>query len=326
MALIDSYGRKINYLRLSVTDRCNFRCIYCMPSGGVVDKVDHHDILSYEELMLLARSVVPLGIEKIRVTGGEPLVRNGIVSFLSDLSKIPGLRQLVLTTNGFLLEEMALPLREAGVQRLNISLDSLREDRFMEITRVGDLRKVLAGINAAEKAGFPIKINAVAMRGINDDEINEFAALTLDKPFAVRFIEYMPTTNEDGWESRSISGEEILARIKERFSLQPVVRGEMAGPSRDYKINGAAGTIGVITPLSCHFCSECNRIRVTSKGMAKTCLFSEKEVDLKPLLRSADKDGLQEILRRIVSEKPGKHTIVEQASERKPFSMSRIGG
>lgn len=325
MALIDSYGRKINYLRLSVTDRCNFRCIYCMPAAGV-DKVDHHDILSYEELLLLARSVVPLGIEKIRVTGGEPLVRNGIVHFLSELSKIPGLRQLVLTTNGYLLEEMAQQLRDAGVQRLNISLDSLREQRFGEITRGGDLRKVMAGIHAAEKVGFPIKINAVAMRGINDDEINDFAAQTIEKPFAVRFIEYMPTTKEEGWQSRSISGEEILDRIKARFSLQPVVRGEMAGPSRDYKIAGAAGTVGVITPVSGHFCSECNRIRVTSKGMAKNCLFSDKEVDLKPLLRAGDKAGLQEILRRIVVEKPGKHIIVEQASERKPFSMSKIGG
>lgn len=325
MALIDSYGRKINYLRLSVTDRCNFRCIYCMPSGGV-EKVDHHDILSYEELLLLARSVVPLGIEKIRVTGGEPLVRNGIIPFLAELSRIPGLRQLVLTTNAFLLEEMACQLRDAGVQRLNISLDSLREQRFSEITRGGDLRKVLAGIAAAEKAGFPIKINAVAMRGVNDDEIVDFAALTLDKPFAVRFIEYMPTTKEDGWQDRAISGEEILQRIRERFSLQPVVRGEMAGPSRDYKIPGAAGTVGVITPVSGHFCSECNRVRVTSKGMAKNCLFSDKEVDLKPLLRAGDMAGLQEALRRIVIEKPGKHIIVEQSSETKPFSMSKIGG
>lgn len=323
--LVDSYGRKINYLRLSVTDRCNFRCMYCLPEDGI-PKVDHHDILSYEELLLLASSVVPLGIEKIRVTGGEPLVRNGIVRFLSDLSKIPGLRQLVLTTNGALLEEMAQRLREAGVQRLNISLDSLRPDTFASITRCGRLEKVLAGIRAAEEAGFPIKINVVAMRGVNDEEIVDFAEWTLEKPYAVRFIEYMPTRGEEIWQSRVISGEAILARIKERFPLQPVVRGEMAGPSRDYKIPGAAGSIGVITPISGHFCEECNRIRVTSQGMAKNCLFADSETDLKPLLREGNVEKLQHFLKRVVIAKPGKHLISYGNNNHAPFDMSRVGG
>jgi len=325
MPLVDSFGRKINYLRLSVTDRCNFRCMYCMPDGGV-PKVGHHEILSYEELLLLARSVVPLGIEKIRVTGGEPLVRTGIINFLQQLSKIPKLRQLVLTTNGYLLEEMALPLREAGVQRLNISLDSLKPDNFAAITRGGELEKVLRGISTAEEAGFPIKINVVAMRGINDDEFVDFAALTQDKPYAVRFIEYMPTNRDESWTSKVISGEEILSRIGERFSLQPVVRGEMAGPSRDYRISGAAGTIGVITPISGHFCRDCNRIRVTSQGMVKNCLFADTEVDLKPVLRSGNVEDLQEVLRRIVSEKPGKHLMSETDTQHKPFAMSKVGG
>jgi len=323
--LVDSYGRKINYLRLSVTDRCNFRCMYCMPADGV-PKVDHLEILSYEELLLLARSVVPLGIEKIRVTGGEPLVRNGIVRFLSELSKIPGLRQLVLTTNGALLEEMASQLREAGVQRLNISLDSLRPETFASITRCGQLEKVLAGIRKAEEVGFPIKINVVAMRGVNDDEIVDFAEWTLVKPYAVRFIEYMPTRGEEIWQSRIISGEDILARIQERYVLQPVVRGEMAGPSRDYKIPGAAGTVGVITPVSGHFCVECNRIRVTSRGMAKNCLFAESEIDLKPLLREGNVEKLQHALRKIVFEKPGKHIISQTDPSHKPFDMSKVGG
>ena len=323
--LVDSYGRKINYLRLSVTDRCNFRCLYCMPSDGV-PKGNHKDILSYEELLLLAESVVPLGIEKIRVTGGEPLVRNGIVRFLSDLSGISGLRQLVLTTNGSLLEDMAEQLREAGVQRLNISLDSLKRDSFESITRCGSLDKVLAGIQRAEEVGFPIKINVVAMRGINDEEIVDFAEWTVEKPYSVRFIEYMPTRGEEIWKSRVISGEEILDRIKERYDLQPVVRGEMAGPSRDFKIPGAAGTIGVITPVSGHFCADCNRIRVTSQGTAKNCLFAEDEFDLKPLLRARDVAGLQHLLRKIVFEKPGKHLISETEPGHKPFDMSRVGG
>jgi len=325
MSLVDSFGRKINYLRLSVTDRCNFRCLYCMPENGV-PKVDHHEILSYEELLLLARSVVPLGIEKIRVTGGEPLVRAGVIDFLGELSRIPKLRQLVLTTNGYLLDEMALQLLSAGVQRLNISLDSLKPDNFAAITRGGDLGRVLKGIRTAEEAGFPIKINVVAMRGINDDEFEDFAAWTLEKPYAVRFIEYMPTNREDTWTSKVIAGEEILSRIGNRFSMQPVVRGEMAGPSRDYRISGAAGTIGVITPISGHFCRDCNRIRVTSQGMVKNCLFADTEVDLKPVLRSGNVVELQEVLRRIVSEKPGKHLMSETDTVHKPFPMSKVGG
>lgn len=325
MTLMDSYGRKINYLRLSVTDRCNFRCLYCMPEEGV-PKVRHREILNYEEMLLLARSVVPLGIEKIRVTGGEPLVRNGILDFLKKLADIPGLRQLVLTTNGYLLEEMAVQLREAGVQRLNISLDSLTPDNFCAITRGGDLNKVLRGIQSAEAAGFPIKINVVAMRGINDHEFLDFAALTLEKRYSVRFIEYMPTFGEDSWKSRVISGEEILSRLGERFPMQPVVRGEMAGPSRDYRISGAAGTIGVITPLSGHFCRECNRIRVTSQGMVKNCLFADNEFDLKPVLREGNVESLQDVLRRIVNEKPGKHLMSETETAHRPFAMSKVGG
>ncbi len=325
MPLVDSFGRKINYLRLSVTDRCNFRCLYCMPADGV-NKVCHHEILSYEELLLLARTVVPLGIEKIRVTGGEPLVRSGIVPFLKKLSEIPELRQLVLTTNASLLEGMAVDLKDAGVQRLNISLDSLCPENFSEITRGADLSKVLAGIRRAEEVGFPIKINVVAMRGLNDHEFLDFAALTIDKPYAIRFIEYMPTQQDTTWESRVISGEDILARIAAKYTLQPVVRGEMAGPSRDYKIAGALGTVGVITPVSGHFCHDCNRIRVTSQGMVKNCLFADNEVDLKPLLRSGDVPALQEILRKIVTEKPGKYLISKKEQSHQPFSMSKVGG
>ncbi|MHC1697677.1 MAG: GTP 3',8-cyclase MoaA [Geobacteraceae bacterium] len=325
MALVDSYGRKINYLRLSVTDRCNFRCLYCMPEDGV-SKVCHQEILSYEELLLLARTVVPLGIEKIRVTGGEPLVRSGIISFLKELSQIHGLRQLVVTTNASLLEGMAVQLKEAGVQRLNISLDSLCPENFSRITRGADFSKVLAGIRRAEEVGFPIKINVVAMRGVNDHEFLDFAALTITKPYSIRFIEYMPTQGDTSWESCVISGEDILARIADKYTLQPVVRGEMAGPSRDYKIPGALGTVGVITPVSGHFCQDCNRIRVTSQGMVKNCLFTDAEVDLKPILRSGNVAALEEILKKIVTEKPGKFLIANKEQTHQPFSMSKIGG
>lgn len=197
MGLIDTSGRRINYLRLSVTDRCNLRCSYCMPEKGV-PKVTHGDILRYEDLLRVAQAAVSLGIEKIRVTGGEPLVRLGISGFLARLAAIPGLRQLVLTTNGVLLEEMAEELRASGVQRLNVSLDSLRPETFGRVTRCGDVSRVWAGIEAAERAGFPLKLNMVVMRGVNDEELADFAALTLEKPYAVRFIECMPIAGRTG--------------------------------------------------------------------------------------------------------------------------------
>ncbi len=325
MSLIDSYGRKINYMRLSVTDRCNLRCRYCMPEEGIT-KLRHGDILSYEELLVLSRASVQVGIEKIRVTGGEPLVRNGIIDFLSKLAQIPGLRQLVLTTNGLLLKEMAEDLYRAGVQRLNISLDSLRNETFKKITRCGDLDKVLEGIQAADNLGFPIKINVVAMRGINDSEFVDFAAITLKKTYAVRFIEYMPTSKEKDWQSLVISGNEILERISEHYHIAPVARNALSGPSQDFRIDGAKGTIGIITPISGHFCAECNRIRVTSSGMARSCLFGDMEYDLKPLLRTGSHTALKETLRAIVMNKPKNHLITSNDSAHEPFDMSKVGG
>jgi GTP 3',8-cyclase len=326
MELTDSFGRRINYLRLSVTDRCNLRCRYCMPAEGVAF-LAHGTILSYEELLLLARTAVLLGIEKVRVTGGEPLVRKGIVTFLARLAEIPGLQHLALTTNGLLLEKMAGSLLEAGVQRLNISIDSLRPATFAAITRGGDVHRVLAGIAAAAQAGFSSpRINMVVMRGVNDDEVIDFAALTLDKPYAVRFIEYMPTTREQGWQSRSISGQEVLERIARRYPLHPVDKGKFAGPAKDFKIAGAAGTLGFITPVFGHFCGDCNRIRVTATGMAKGCLFSEDGFDLKPLLRTGDSAGLEEALRRVVCIKQDRHRLSGEDAGNRPFDMSKVGG
>jgi cyclic pyranopterin phosphate synthase len=326
MSLIDAYGRKINYLRLSITDRCNLRCRYCMPEEGV-SKLKHEDILSYEEILMIANASVQIGIEKIRVTGGEPLVRNGVIDLLENLSKISGLRQLVLTTNGILLKDMAEDLMHAGVQRLNISLDSLKKETFKQITRCGDLDKVLEGIKAAEKLAFPIKINVVAMRGINDNEFVDFASLTLDKPYAVRFIEYMPTAKESDWQSLVISGEEILERIRKQYPLSPVAaKNTLSGPSQDFKIDGALGTIGIITPISGHFCKECNRIRVTSSGTARSCLFDDHEYDLKPMLKSGNMSGLKEMLHSIVMNKPEQHGITNKGSAHDPFNMSKVGG
>lgn len=325
MELIDSFGRKINYLRLSVTDRCNMRCRYCLPAEGV-KKLRRKEILSYDELFRIAQSAVKLGIEKIRITGGEPLVRKGIIEFLSGLSGIPGLNQLVLTTNGLLLEEMAEDLRSAGVRRLNISLDSLKRDVFAAITKGADLSRVLAGIDAAQKAGFPIKINMVVMRGVNDDEVVDFAGIAVKKPYTIRFIEYMPAIKENNWQSLVIPAQEILARIGGKYKCDPIPREDLAGPAREFRIEDGIGTIGVISPLSGHFCGNCNRIRVTSTGVAKGCLFSEEETDLKPYLRKYDPKGLLDALHRIVTGKPDMHRLTESQADHSPFCMARIGG
>ncbi len=326
MQLVDSLGRNINYLRLSVTDRCNMRCFYCMPKEGIA-KQGHAAVLSYEELLLIAETAIDLGIEKIRITGGEPLVRAGIIGFLEKLSAIPGLHHLAISTNGLLLAGMAADLHRAGVQRLNVSLDSLDPATFAEITRGGDLKRVLDGLDAAERAGFPPpKINCVIMRGANDAEILAFAEMTRERGNSVRFIEYMPVVKEEGWQRYCISGEEILQRIAASYPLEPVDKGPYAGPSRDFRIPGALGSIGIITAVSGHFCSECNRIRVTATGQAKGCLFCDDKTDLIPFLRPPDREGLAGVLRRIVAGKPERHNITRDGYGHKNFTMSQVGG
>ena len=326
MSLLDPFGRKINYLRLSVTGRCNLRCSYCRPAGGE-EAPRVGEILSDDELLLLARTAVGLGIEKIRVTGGEPLVREGIVGLLSRFAAIPGLKKLVLTTNGLHLKESAGALRKAGVESLNISLDSLRPERFARITGGGDLRRVIEGIAKAQECGFPhIKINAVVMRGINEDEIEEFAALTLDRPLRVRFIEYMPAASGDCTRGITVPGEEILDRLSRRYRLLPMGKEELGGPARYFRIDGAAGAVGVITPVSCHFCGDCNRIRVTSSGVAKGCLFSWQDIDLKPFLRGGNTEGLRKALLDVVRCKPDRHLLSPEGFGGEPFAMSAVGG
>lgn len=325
MRLSDNFGRKINYLRLSVTDRCNMRCVYCMPADGI-DKLGHAEILSYEQFLLIAEAAVSLGIEKIRVTGGEPLVRAGIVLFLEQLANIPGLEQLVLTTNGVLLPEAAQRLKDAGVQRLNISLDSLQPAMFNQLTRRDLLSQVLDGIAAAEKVGLPFKINMVVMRGFNDNEILDFAKLTQQYDCTVRFIEYMPVLKDENWRSMVVSCKEILQRLNDHYWLHPVDRGVFAGPAEEFAISGAQGRIGVIAPLSGHFCQDCNRVRITASGNVKTCLFSDREFDLKPLLVPGNINNVASELQRLVNEKPACHTLNSRTPEYTPFSMAQIGG
>jgi cyclic pyranopterin phosphate synthase len=323
---MDGFGRRISYLRLSLTDRCNLRCCYCMPAEGVAKR--HHDeILTFEELFRVAEEAVGLGIDKIRLTGGEPLVRKGVIPFCERLARLPGLKELVLTTNGILLPEMAARLRSAGVKRLNISLDSLRAERFCAITRGGELDRVLDGIEAAIAAGFPPpKINMVVMAGINDDEVLDFARLTIERAFTVRFIEYMPNLKGDDWRKRCVPGAELLERIGREYRLTPLVSSESAGPSKNFRIQGAAGSLGFITPISGHFCDSCNRIRVSSHGMAHGCLFSGGSIDLKPALRSGQRGELLRIMRQIVQGKPMGHRLTDEHHDRSSFAMSGIGG
>lgn len=318
----DKLGRTINYLRLSITDRCNLRCRYCMPAEGV-DLCEHGDILRYEELLRIARVAAGLGIEKIRVTGGEPLVRKGVVNFLSQLKQIEGITEVALTTNGVLLDKLALDLKRSGVERLNISLDSLQQDNYAMITRGGDLTRTMAGLEQAEAAGLKLKINMVVMRGVNDREVEDFAELSLQHPWSVRFIEYMPTIREQEWRSRIVPGAEILERIRSKYNLETLSVGRMCGPARPYRIKNALGTIGIITPMTDHFCGSCNRIRVTSRGTVKSCLLSEDELDLHPYLDQQDDENLRAALIKVASVKGEKHQFMDTG---RSFPMSGIGG
>ena len=326
--LIDSYNRHINYLRISITDRCNLRCIYCMPKEGI-SLIGHDDILSYEELLRIACIAVKKGITKIRITGGEPLARKGVVQFVSALSGIQGIQDLSMTTNGILLSPAAQPLRSAGLKRLNISLDSLNPDKYTMITRGGDINQIIAGIKSAQEAGFsPIKINVVVIRGINDDEITSFAKLSMEKNLQVRFIEYMPVGMENGWEKeRFVSTDEIRQRIKTIGPLLELPSDNGSGPAQMYTIEGAQGRIGFISALSDHFCATCNRLRLTPDGKLRTCLFSDAEVDLKTKIRQGcSDDALADIINEAILSKPRKHHATEQVFKKCIRGMSAIGG
>ena len=312
----DGCGRTIDYLRLSVTDRCNYRCRYCMPEEGIC-KRNHRDMLSYEELFEIAAACVRCGVRKIRLTGGEPLVRRGIVELCRLLRTIPDLEELCLTTNGSLLPALAAPLREAGVDRLNISLDTLRPERFARMTRLGKLSDVLSGIEAAERAGFrDLKFDTVLMGGFNDDEIEDFVHLTQDHPWEMRFIELMPMGPCAGWpKSCFLPGDTVLQRIP---ALQQI---DSVGVARRYRLPGAPGNVGLISPVSHDFCADCRRIRVTADGKLKGCLHSAEELPLRGL-HGAE---LEEAIRRGIAQKPERHHLAERKSDT-PRNMNQIGG
>ena len=331
----DGLGRTIEYLRISLTDRCNFRCIYCMPEEGV-ESLCHDDILRIEEMARVVRIAAELGIRSVRLTGGEPLVRRGVVDLVREISNTPGIENVSMTTNGVLLTRMADDLRAAGLSRVNISLDTLDADQFHMITRRGRLQDTLDGIDAALSHGFdPVKVNAVTVRRLDQDFL-AFARLSVDRPLHVRFIEYMPVGESSGvdgcgWGKEDVvPSEEVFDVINERAAAQGLPGLEPAGddeplgwgPARYYRFPGALGTVGFISPLSNHFCSQCNRLRLTADGKLRPCLFSDEEYDLRHALREQDDDAVRAVFAQTLGAKPDEHHN-RVGTER---GMSQIGG
>ena len=314
--MTDGCGRTIDYLRLSVTDLCNYRCRYCMSPEGIA-KRDHREMLSIEELAEIGSAAVQCGVKKIRLTGGEPLVRRGLLELCRLLRAIPALEELCLTTNGALLPQMARPLREAGVDRLNISLDTLQPERFANMTRSGTLSDVLDGIHAAEAVGFTdLKLDTVLIGGFNDDEVGGFLQLTMEHPWEVRFIELMPMGPCAEWETSCFLSVDTILK---RYSTLQVI--EPNGVARRYRLPGAKGTVGLISPLSHDFCGQSRRIRVTADGKLKGCLHSREELPLRGL---HGKD-LEDAICRGILQKPQRHHLAEHPSDT-PRTMNQIGG
>ena len=331
----DAHGRTIDYLRISLTDRCNFRCIYCMPDEGI-SQLSHDDILRMEEIERLVEVAARLGVRKIRLTGGEPLVRKGVVGLVEKISATEGIDNVSITTNGVLLPSMVDDLKAAGLSRVNISLDTLDEEQFKMITRCGQLNTTLAGIEAALAAGLdPVKINCVAVKSLNQDFLG-FAKMTIDRPLHVRFIEYMPVgksagSDGTGWGKKDvIPSEELLQIINEKAiaeGLPPLgpagdSRPEGWGPARYFQFPGAKGTVGFISPLSRHFCGECNRLRLTAEGKIRPCLFSDEEYDVREALRHGTDEEVEAVLLQALGAKPDEHHN-KVGTERR---MSQIGG
>ena len=331
----DHLGRTIEYLRISLTDRCNYRCIYCMPEEGVVS-LPHDEIMRIEEIAHLVRIAAGMGIKSVRLTGGEPLVRKGVVDLVRDVANTPGIENVSLTTNGVLLPRMADDLKRAGLSRVNISLDTLDEDQFAYITRRGHLHETLDGIEAALKAGFdPVKINAVTVRSLNQDFL-AFARLSVDRPLHVRFIEYMPVGDSAGatgcgWGPQDVvPNEEVLESInaaaREAGLPELVPAGDDKplgwGPARYWEFPGAKGTVGFISAMSNHFCAQCNRVRLTADGKLRPCLFSDTELDVREALRTGDDDGVRAAFAEALRIKPDEHHN-KVGTER---NMSQIGG
>ncbi len=325
--LEDRHHRKLHYLRISVTDRCNLRCIYCVPRD-TLPRLAHTDILRYEEILRIVRIGVSLGIDKVRITGGEPLVRKGLMGFLAQLAAISGIREVNLTTNAVLVGPFLEDLRAAGIQRLNISLDTLRRERFARLAGQDSFDQVWDNIRRACDLGFaPLKINVVAMRGINDDEFAEIAALTWKRPFQVRFIEYMPMGNPRLNHDPFVSNEEVRRQIESLGKLEPVNRCAQDGPAERFRLAGAVGEIGFISPRTRHFCGDCNRLRLTASGHLRPCLLSDRELDIKtPLRRGAGDRELAEVFNRAARAKPSHHQLDTCCGKSVNSQMNAIGG
>ncbi len=328
--LKDSYGRRIKSMRISVTDKCNFRCTYCMPAEGL-PWLKKSEILSYEEIVRISRIAVGTGIEQIRLTGGEPLVRRDVPELVRQLKQIEGLHSLSLTTNGILLKQQAKALAEAGLTRINVSLDSLLREKFAQLTRRDQMDQVLEGLEELEKypSIHPIKINAVAMRGHTEPEVLDFARLARRKAYVIRWIEFMPLDADQAWRKEDIlTGGEIKAIIENAYGpLVQITSGDPSETARRYTFSDGIGEVGFINPVSEPFCSTCDRIRVTADGQLRTCLFASEETDLRAVIRSqANDEEIAETLRQAVWKKELKHYIGDTRFKRSKRSMSMIGG
>jgi len=325
--LTDGYQRRINYLRISITDRCNLNCIYCMP-GQPVEKIPHFSILTYEEILKLTRIASRLGITKVRITGGEPLIRRDCIDFVSRLTRIEGLKDVSLTTNGLLLSKYLVPLKEAGISRLNISLDTLNPEKYKYITGHDAFKQVWTAIMEALEQGFsPVKLNVVVMRGINDDELIALANLTRAWPVHVRFIELMPFGHAQAIVAAPMLEDEIMASVMRSGDLIPIARKELDGPARKFRFEGAPGKIGFISPISHHFCRTCNRLRLTADGRIRMCLLSDKSIDIGSALRSGAEDRqLADIILSAVALKPFIRRLDTENGSNRENPMSAIGG
>jgi cyclic pyranopterin phosphate synthase len=326
--LSDQFNRPITYLRISVTDRCNLRCVYCMPEDGL-PWIPKADILSFEEIERVVAAGAAVGVRSIRITGGEPLVRRDIVDLVRRLHRIEGVDDIALSTNGLLLPELAAELKAAGLSRVNISLDTLREDRFFAIARRPGLDRVLAGIDAAIAAGLtPIKLNCVIMRGQNDDEIADFAELTREREIFVRFIEVMPVEDNAALQRDAyISAAEVLERVRAIGEIEPTRGPGGNGPARYFAFAGARGAVGVISPLSHDYCETCNRVRLSADGRLRLCLFGDYEIDLRtPLRAGAGREQIAELLRGSMLIKPERHHLQLGEAGSRMRAFSEIGG
>ena len=326
--LADTFNRPIDYLRVSVTDKCNLRCVYCMPEDGL-KWLQREAILTYEEIVQIVRAAASVGVRAIRLTGGEPLVRRNLDRLIAAIAAIGGIEDIALSTNGLLLAEQLPALRAAGLRRVNVSLDTLRDDRFQEIARRPGLEAVMRGIDAAIDAGMhPVKINCVVMRGQNEDEIAAFAELTRERAVFVRFIEVMPVhENLELQRNAYVGSDEILERMRSLGAIEPVAGPPGNGPARYFAYRNAAGAVGVISPLSHDYCDRCNRVRLTADGRLRLCLFGDQHVDLRsPLRAGAGTEDLAAILRSAMAIKPERHHLKLGEASSRMRAFSEIGG